>query len=137
MKAHLIDPFLRTISAVEYSGDLADAYRLTQCECIDTVAVSSAGDRLLVDDKGLITNLEAQRFFVFLDEGGDERFLAGRALLIGTNEVGVSVEPAMTMTEAVLRTNFFQETPEAQAACMDYARKMTESSFRIVAFTRN
>lgn len=85
MRAILIDPFTQTIEEVEYSGDYKDIYALIQCELFSTVYCLE--DTLFVDDEGLY--VKDQRYFKV---AGYPQPLAGRGLLLGTNEEGDSVD---------------------------------------------
>jgi hypothetical protein len=85
MRAILIDPFTQTIEEVDYSGDYKDIYGLIQCELFSTVYCLE--DTLFVDDEGLY--VKDQRYFKV---AGYPQPLAGRGLLLGTNEEGDSVD---------------------------------------------
>lgn len=85
MRAILIDPFTQTIEEVDYSGDYKDIYTLIQCELFSTVYCLE--DTLFVDDEGLY--VKDQRYFKV---AGYPQPLAGRGLLLGTNEEGDSVD---------------------------------------------
>jgi hypothetical protein len=82
MRAILIDPFTQTIEEVDYSGDYKDIYSLIECDLFTTVYLpNTSDDTLFVDDEGLY--VENQRFFKI---DGFEQPLAGRGLLLGTDE---------------------------------------------------
>jgi hypothetical protein len=108
MKAYLIDPFQQTVTNVELAGaenprkHLRDIYALLNCELIDAVTISEQGDAVLVDDEGLLKDMNSQRFFQLGNELDGCMLLAGRAIVVGTNSYGNSVNPAFTIDE--LRT---------------------------------
>jgi len=111
MKAYLIDPFTKTISMVEYSGDYNEIYKLIECDTIykliecDTFTCADFnefGDTVFVDDEGLI-NGKDQEFFLI---GDYPTPLAGKALVLGTNQEGESVEPSMTIEQVAVRVDW-------------------------------
>ena len=95
MKAFLIDPFKRTVSEVNYSGDFEDIYLAIDCDTFTCVQASERGDTLFVDDEGLINGKE-QAFFGWM---GYPQPLAGKALLLGTDINGESVATTLTLDE--------------------------------------
>ena len=66
MKAYLIDPFTKTISMVEYSGDYNEIYKLIECDTFTCADFNEFGDTVFVDDEGLI-NGKDQEFFLIGD----------------------------------------------------------------------
>lgn len=91
MKAILIDPETQTITEVEYSGNYKDIYKLTGCDCFTVVGIED-GNGIFVDDEGLFND---PRYF-FLYNGYDQP-LAGKGLILGTNEEGDSVDCTLTV----------------------------------------
>jgi hypothetical protein len=102
MKAYLIDPFTKTISMVEYSGDYNEIYKLIECDTFTCADFNSFGDTVFVDDEGLI-NGKDQEFFLIGDYPSP---LAGKALVLGTNQEGESVEPSMTIEQVAVRVDW-------------------------------
>ena len=95
IKAILIDPFEMTVSEVDYGGELADIYRLIDADLFTVAGFGEDGDGVYVDDEGL--SKATQRFFK-LD--GYPQPLAGKGLVLGSNDGGESVAPVTTL-EAV------------------------------------
>lgn len=102
MYAYLIDPFARTVTEVEHSGDYKQIYTLTDCETFTAVVINTAGDSVFIDDEGLINGKE-QAFFRF--EGYPEP-LAGKGLILGCNSNGETVVPYITLEEATAAVYF-------------------------------
>lgn len=96
MKAYLIDPFAQSVTEVEYSGDYNQIYRLIDCSVFTTVEFNDFADTVFVDDEGLI-NGKQQEFFLI---SGYRQPLAGKGLILGTNDMGESVEPSITLDQA-------------------------------------
>lgn len=93
MQAILIDPFKETIEYVDYSGDWQDIKGLLQCDLFATVYIDDC-DTLYVDDEGLYQ--EPQRFFQYR---GYPQPLAGRGLILGTDEEGDSTDCLLTVEQ--------------------------------------
>jgi len=93
MQAILIDPYTQTIEVVDYSGDWRDIKTLLGCELFTTVYISDE-DSIYVDDEGLY--VEDQRFFKLK---GYPQPLAGRGLVIGTDEEGNSTDCVSTLEQ--------------------------------------
>lgn len=102
MKAYLIDPFTQTVSEVEYSGDYREIYSLIDCDTFTCADFNPFGDTVFVDDEGLI-NGKPQEFFLI---GDYPTPLAGKGLVLGTNEDGESVEPSMTIHQVAARVDW-------------------------------
>ena len=97
MKAYLIDPYAMTVEEVQYSGDYNDIYALTDCQTFTCLTFNEDEDTLFLDDEGLINGKE-QAFFRLVDTpSGDTYPLVGKALVLGCNEEGESVEPKITL----------------------------------------
>ena len=93
MQAILIDPFTETIELVDYSGDYKDIYTLLECDLFATVYIDDC-DTIYVDDEGLYQ--EPQRFFQYK---GMPQPLAGRGLILGTDEEGDSTDCLLTVEQ--------------------------------------
>ena len=85
MRAILIDPAKQTVTEVDYDGDYQSIYKLTDCTTFTVPFVLENEDSLYVDDEGL---WGATHFFRI--EGYPDP-LAGRGLILGTDEDGKSV----------------------------------------------
>lgn len=77
----LIDPETNAVKQVEYNGNVEHLYQLIGCRCVDLVELKN-GDCVFVDDEGLFNAT-----YGFNIEGVT---LAGKGLIIGTNEEGQS-----------------------------------------------
>jgi hypothetical protein len=94
MRAYLIDPIERRITEVDYDGNYKSIYKLIDCERFDCVRFSDNGDCAYVDDEGLF--VENQGFFKI---EGYPQPVAGKALVLGTDEEGGSVSPILSFDE--------------------------------------
>ncbi len=92
----LIDPFEKTITPVYYDGDFHSIYNLIDCSCFDVVRCGKYD--LFVDDEGLFK--DDQRFFLVFDY---PQPLAGKALVVGCDEEGNTIEPGITIAELEAR----------------------------------
>lgn len=95
MLALLIDPFTRTITEVEYSGNYQQIYDLIDCQTYDCARINKHGDAIFVDDEGLISE-KPQAFFLHKDY---PQPLAGKGLVLGCDDEGESVAPHTTLDE--------------------------------------
>ncbi|HUW46710.1 MAG TPA: hypothetical protein VMW50_13050 [Dehalococcoidia bacterium] len=114
MRAILIDPFTQTIEEVDYSGDYKDIYGLIECDLFTTVYLpNTSDDTLFVDDEGLY--VENQRFFKI---EGYEQPLAGRGLLLGTDEEGESIDCMSTVEEVKAIVSWEKDGTQVEASFM-------------------
>ena len=114
MRAILINPFTQTIEEVDYSGDYKDIYSLIECDLFTTVYLpNTSDDTLFVDDEGLY--VENQRFFKI---DGFEQPLAGRGLLLGTDEEGESVDCMSTVEEVKAIVSWEKDGTQVEASFM-------------------
>jgi hypothetical protein len=94
MKAYLIDPYEHSITGVDYSGDYKDIYKLIDCQTFDCVGFRGFDDTIYVDDEGLYKdNLE---FFMIK---GYPQPLCGKALVLGYDVDGNSIDPKVSLTK--------------------------------------
>lgn len=89
MKAFLIDPDERSVTEVDYSGDYRQIYTLIGAECFTAAEFNEFGDVVYVDDEGLMKGPTS--FFII---EGYPQPLAGKGLVIGTDEEGDSQAPS-------------------------------------------
>jgi hypothetical protein len=89
MKAYLINPTDRTIKTVKYDGDYRSIYKLCDFSTFTTVELTADGDTLFLDDEGLL-KAPVYQFFGYR---GFPNLLAGKGLILGTDDEGNSVEP--------------------------------------------
>jgi hypothetical protein len=94
MKAYLINPLDRTITTVDYDGNYKSIHKLCDFDTFDVVGLTDDGDTLFVDDEGLIKGPVYQFFGI----RGYPALLAGKALILGTDEDGNSIEPKHDIT---------------------------------------
>jgi len=98
MKAFFINPFSKKITTVDYDGDwqkigqMIDACR----GLFNVVTLDHNGDAAFVDDEGLY--VEDQTFWIHRNY---PQPLAGKALLLGTDPEGNSVEPKTSYEDLV------------------------------------
>jgi hypothetical protein len=98
MQGYLIDPFTKTVSVVELAGKenlnqhMQDMYRLLHCDVIGVVWFMDIDEVVLIDDEGLLKDLDEQQFFELC--GG---LYAGYGLMVGTDSDGNSVNPSFTV----------------------------------------
>ncbi len=102
MKVFLIDPFTRTITEVDHDDSLESIYRLTQCECFTTFRLNEK-HYLLLDDEGLLKDLEQQAFFQVHGVP-----LAGRALCTGIDFEGNTISPSITLEELTAQIHWIE-----------------------------
>jgi hypothetical protein len=98
MKSILIDPFEKTVTEVEHTGDYRHIYDLIKCDTFTCVQISRT-DAVYVDDNGLLGNLEEQQFFSLLPLWHEP--LAGRGLILGVDSKGDSTAPKITVEEVL------------------------------------
>jgi hypothetical protein len=94
MKAYLIDPQAQTIEQVDYSGDYTQIYDLINASLFTAATFNEAGDTCFVDDEGLFNG--DNEFFIIADY---PQPLAGRALVLGCNDEGESIEPSISLEQ--------------------------------------
>ena len=92
MKAYLIDPWTLSISEVDYSGDYKQIYTFIKADLFDVVGINQNGDCIYVDDEGLLKDPD---HWILLE--GYDQPLAGRGLVLGTDDEGKSVDPTITL----------------------------------------
>lgn len=119
MQAILINPFDKTIEEVEYSGDWKDISSLLECDIFTTAYFDDTTDSVFIDDEGLY--VEDQAFFTI---GDCPQPLAGRGLLLGTDEEGDSTDCKTTLEEAKAMVKFLGNNPV----------NVPEPSFTVLSF---
>lgn len=99
MIGYLIDPFARTITAVETTGKLDNIYALTNCDILEAIRPSlSDGDIIYVDEEGKLREKKQAYFMCRLWPYGA---LAGKGLWLGTTSEG-GHRDAQTNIEVVM-----------------------------------
>jgi hypothetical protein len=95
MRALLIDPFTETVTETFYSGDYKQIYQLIEAETFDAARLGpDLSDTVYVDDEGL---LKPNQFF-FLEDLYPFP-LAGKGLVLGTDDEGDAISPTITIAE--------------------------------------
>lgn len=98
MKAILIDAVEKTVSEVEYDGELETVYRLLRCDLVDVVHVSE-GNVMFVDDEGLLTaESDDSPFLLFLNGWT----FAGSGLIVGDSDDEGDTTPCTVDADEVL-----------------------------------
>lgn len=105
MKAILIDPFDETVTEVEHNGDYRQIYTLLShpehpVSCFTVVQIEN-NDAIFVDDEGLLK--DPKYFFSY---EGYPQPLAGKGLILGTNDEGDSVDVVTTVDDIKKRVSF-------------------------------
>lgn len=107
MRAYLIDPEARTVSAVVHTGHHTDIYRHIGAGCFDAVRFDRGrgmtGDVAYVDDNGL---LRPVRHFFWIE--GYPHPTVGKALVLGTTRDGDSRAPRHSLEEITRKVEFGQ-----------------------------
>lgn len=102
VKAILIDPFSRKIEQVQVVGDYKAIYPFIQADMFECVSFDeNSGDTCYVDEEGLMK--DNQMFFMI---EGYPTPLAGRALIIGSNDEGESVDCTCTSADIIKKVRF-------------------------------
>jgi Domain of unknown function (DUF3846) len=104
MKAILIDSVTRSVSEVEYNGDYRHIYELIDCDTFTIVRIGH-NDVIYVDDEGLLKDSPPCDYFMYR---GYHQPLAGKGLVLGTNEEGDSVAPIHTLSQIKDRVEFVE-----------------------------
>ena len=110
MKAYLIDPFLESISQVEYDGHYRSIYDLIQAPLFTRLRLDDH-DVIYLDDEGLYR--ENQRYFLLQ---GYNQPLAGRGLVVGIDEEGGDDIPEASLDDLRSRISWVPDNVE----CFDF-----------------
>jgi hypothetical protein len=94
MESFLIDPFMRKISEITYSGDYKEISKIIKCEHFTCAGFNKHGDTFFVDDEGMF---KADR--AFFQHPGYPQPLAGYGMVLGANSEGDSVAPSITLND--------------------------------------
>ena len=116
MQAILIDTPNQTIEIVDYSGDYKDIYALLGCDLFTTVYLEGVGeDTLYVDDEGLYVENQ-----VFFGIAGCPQPLAGRGLILGTDDEGDSTDCTSSLDTIKKMVTWRHQWLDAPAPQMDF-----------------
>lgn len=100
MKAIRIDPEKQVVEEVEYNGDWRDILRLLNVSIFTAVGIDEF-TVLYVNDEGLLEDPE-----FFFEWEGYPQPLAGRGLVLGTDEEGNDRSPKMSLDEVRKKVKF-------------------------------
>jgi hypothetical protein len=100
--AFLIDPAAKTVEPVQWNGDYQQIAKLIDADFFDAARFNRKGDTVYVDDEGLIKEGPAYHFIIT----GYPQPLAGKGLILGTDNNGESVAPSITLEDAKLLVRF-------------------------------
>ena len=105
MKAILINPKLKLINEINYTGNYKDISRLTECNIFTCVyPFDNCEDTIYLDDEGLLKS--SNYCFTFDCDNGQSQPLMGKALILGTNEEGESKSIETSLDEIKKRVSF-------------------------------
>lgn len=93
MRAYLIDPFAKQVTEVEYTGHYKNINEHIKADIFCVVGLDD-GDSVFIDDEGLLCDQEEQEYFWV---GDYPQMLAGRGLVLGTDDEGESVSPKCSL----------------------------------------
>ena len=105
MKAILINPKLKLINEINYSGDYRDISKLTECNIFTCVyPFDKCEDTIYLDDEGLLKS--SNYCFTFDCDNGNAQPLMGKALILGTDDEGDSKDIEPSLDEIKKRVSF-------------------------------
>mgnify|MGYP003138487606 FL=1 len=105
MKALFIDPTDETIRFLSYDGDYKSIYRILGCRTFEAVYPFDNGDTLWIDEEGLLKDSNFA-FNIRADNPKFNQTIMGKALVLGTDAEGESVECRTTLEDLKSRINF-------------------------------
>lgn len=103
MKTIVINPQDHSITEAEYNGDFHEINRLLSFEdqeidCFDIVRIDDS-ETIFVDDEGLINSNGARHGFFYV-KGKYPVMLAGKGVILATDEEGESIGTKLTIEQA-------------------------------------
>ena len=105
MKALFIDPTDETIRILSYDGDYKSIYRILGCRTFEAVYPFDNGDTLWIDEEGLLKDSNFA-FNIRADNPKFNQTIMGKALVLGTDAEGESIECKTTLEDLKSRINF-------------------------------
>ena len=105
MKALFIDPSDETIRFISYDGDYKSIYRILGCRTFEAVYPFNNGDTLWIDEEGLLKDSNFA-FNIRADNPKFNQTIMGKALVLGTDTEGESIECKTTLEDLKSRINF-------------------------------
>ena len=110
MKAILIDPILKEVKEVDYSGNYEDIYKLIECRTFDIVRIPVGSDGIYIDDEGLFAPLQFRWEYRYNRIHPPIR-LVNKGLVLGCDDEGDSISPDSTV-ESIRRSITWEWTNE-------------------------
>lgn len=105
MRGILIDPKAGTVSETDaYTGDYQQIYTIIGASLFDCVRVDDS-ETMFVDDEGLLNGNGKENGFFYVI-GDNPVVIAGKALILGTNEEGDSVASKLTIDQVKAMVRF-------------------------------
>ena len=105
MKALFIDPTDQTIRTISYDGDYKSIYRMLDCRTFECVYPFNNEDTLFIDEEGLLKESNFA-FNIRADNPQFSQTIMGKALVLGTDAEGESVECQTTLEDLKSRIDF-------------------------------
>jgi hypothetical protein len=105
MKALFIDPTDETIRFISYDGDYKSIYRILGCRTFEAVYPFDNGDTLWIDEEGLLKDSNFA-FNIRADNPKFNQTIMGKALVLGTDAEGESIECKTTLEDLKSKINF-------------------------------
>ena len=105
MKALFIDPTDETIRFLSYDGDYKSIYRILGCRTFEAVYPFDNGDTLWIDEEGLLKDSNFA-FNIRADNPKFNQTIMGKALVLGTDAEGESIECKTTLEDLKSRISF-------------------------------
>lgn len=105
MKALFIDPTNETIRFLSYDGDYKSIYRILGCRTFEAVYPFDNGDTLWIDEEGLLKDSNFA-FNIRADNPKFNQTIMGKALVLGTDAEGESIECKTTLEDLKSRISF-------------------------------
>ena len=105
MKALFIDPTDETIRFISYDGDYKSIYRILGCRTFEAVYPFDNGDTLWIDEEGLLKDSNFA-FNIRADNPKFNQTIMGKALVLGTDAEGESIECKTTLEDLKSRISF-------------------------------
>ena len=99
MKAYLIDPEKEEVTEVDYSGDYKDIYKIIDCSTFEIVGITPKGDGIYVDEEGLYADRKHLWSFKGILFNNHLFNLINKGLVLGSNIVGDTIEPDLSLEE--------------------------------------
>lgn len=134
VKAILIDPFEKTVTEIEHDADNYRAiysklsHETMPVSCFTVVRINDQDDTIFIDDEGLLK--PCSHFFVY---EGYPQPLAGKGLILGTNEEGDSIAPqAVTVDDVKAKVTFRDDIELSHFEHFDGVKNIAGKEFAVI-----